>query len=116
MVIVAAVCHSLPTDNDDRIDEKENEIERDNDKRIKPDPKIPKALDPRFNKMLPLPKLAELEIANKAEKAQKVPKSSTEKVVKDETSTIGNIVVNYEGGTVAIIYIFHCSIRAVQRR
>lgn len=94
LVIVAVFCHTLPTDNDDKIDEKENEIERDDDIRFKPDPKIPRAGDPRFNKMLPLPKLAELEIASKAEKAQKVQKSSTtEKAVKDETSTIGSIKI-----------------------
>lgn len=89
LVIVATLCHTLPTDNDNGIDEKDNEIERDNVDRIKPNPKIPKAQDPRFNKMLPLPKLAELEIGNKPEKVQKIPKSSTT-AVKDETSTIGN--------------------------
>jgi hypothetical protein len=94
VVIVATFCHTLPTDNDDKIDEKENEIVRDDEKLFKPDPKVPKALDPRFNKMLPLPKLNEnqLETASKAEKVQKSQKpSTTEKAaVKDETSTIGN--------------------------
>lgn len=91
MVIVASLCHSLPTDNDSKIDEKENEIEHDDDKLYKPDPKVPKASDPRFNKMLPLPKGLELETATKPEKTQKAPKTTaTEKAVKDETSTIGN--------------------------
>lgn len=91
VVIVASVCHTLPSDNDDKIDEKENEIASDHDK-FKPDPKVPKALDPRFNKMLPMPALNanQLEAATKAEKAQKSQKSSTtEKAVKHETSTIG---------------------------
>ena len=92
MVIVAVLSHTLPADNDNKIDEKENEIERDDEKLYKPDPKIPKALDPRFNKMLPLPKLAELELTTKTEKVQKASKSTaTEKAVKDETSTIGKI-------------------------
>jgi hypothetical protein len=93
VVIVATFCHTLPTDNDGKIDEKQNEIERDHDKLLKPDPKVPKALDTRFNKMLPLPKLNDnqLDTATKAEKAQKNQKpSTTEKAVKDETSTIGN--------------------------
>jgi pyruvate/2-oxoacid:ferredoxin oxidoreductase beta subunit len=94
LVVIVATCHTLPTDNDDKIDEKLNEIERNNDKLYKPDPKVPKALDSRFNKMLPMPKLNEnqLETASKAEKAQKSLKpSTTEKAaVKDETSTIGN--------------------------
>lgn len=90
---MAIVCHALPADNDAKIDTKENEIASDDDKLFKPDPKIPKALDPRFNKMLPLPKLTDnpLETSTKAEKVQKTQKSSTaEKVVKDETSTLGN--------------------------
>jgi hypothetical protein len=94
VVIVATFCHTLPTDNDDKIDEKENEIVRPNEKLYKPDAKVPKALDPRFNKMLPMPRLNEnqLETASKAEKVQKSQKpSTTEKAaVKDETSTIGN--------------------------
>lgn len=93
VVIVAIVCHTLPTENE-KIDEKQNEIDVDHDKLLKPDPKVPKALDTRFNKMLPLPKLNDnqLETASKAEKAQKNQKpSTTEKTaVKDETSTIGN--------------------------
>lgn len=93
VVLVAVVCHSLPADNDDKIDEKENEIVRDNEKNFKVDPKVPKALDPRFNKMMPPPKFPDeqLETSTKAEKVQKSQKSSTtEKIVKDETSTIGN--------------------------
>lgn len=91
LVIVAALSHTLPTDNDDKIDAKENEIVRDDDK-LKVDAKIPKASDPRFNKMLPAFKPTEkLETATKAEKAQKNQKSTTtEKTVKDEASTIGN--------------------------
>lgn len=90
VMIVAVVCHSLPSDNDDKIDEKENEIVR--DKNFKLDPKLPKALDARFNKMLPTQKFTDeqLETSTKAEKVQKTQKSSTtEKAVKDETSTIG---------------------------
>lgn len=89
VVVVAALGHNVPQDNDHKIDEKENEIARDSQeeikKMIKPDPKIPKALDPRFNKMLPL---AKLETPTKTEKVQKKP-STTEKSVKDETSTLG---------------------------
>jgi hypothetical protein len=91
LVIVASVCHSLPADNDDKIDAKENDIVSDHDK-FKPDPKVPKALDPRFNKMLPMPALNgnQLDAAVKAEKAHKSQKSSTtEKSAKHETSTIG---------------------------
>lgn len=94
VVIVATFCHTLPRDNVEKIDEKQNEIERENDKLFKPDPKVPKALDPRFNKMLPLPKLNDnqIETATKAEKIQKGQKPlATEKsTAKDETSTIGN--------------------------
>jgi hypothetical protein len=94
VVIVATFCHTLPTDNEEKINEKLNEIETDHDKLLKPDPKVPKALDTRFNKMLPLPKLNDnqLETASKAEKAQKNQKPvTTEKTaIKDETSTIGN--------------------------
>lgn len=91
VVVAAIVCHALPPVHDDKVNEKENEIDLDDDKLFKPDPKIPKASDPRFNKMLPLPKLADvqLEAANKAEKVQKKP-STADKAVKDETSTIGN--------------------------
>lgn len=95
VVIVTTFCHTLPSDNADKVVEKANEIERENDKPIKPDPKVPKALDLRFNKMLPMPKVNEnqLETASKAEKFQKSLKpSTTEKsAVKDETSKIGNI-------------------------
>lgn len=82
VVIVANVCHSLPSDKDDKI---ENDIAD-----FKPDPKIPKAQDPRFNKMLPMPALTDnqLDTATKAEKAQKK-STTTEKSVKDETSTLG---------------------------
>lgn len=85
VVVVAVSCHNLPSDNDNKIDEKENEIATDNDK-YKVDPKIPKAMDPRFNKMLPM----------QTEKVQKKP-STTEKAVKDETSTIGknHIIICY---------------------
>src|SRR5690349_15884924 len=91
LVIVASLSHSLPADNDDKIDEKENEIVQDNDK-LKIEAKVPKAMDPRFNKMLPMKTIPNLlETAVKAEKVQKSQKpTSTEKVVKDETSTIGN--------------------------
>lgn len=94
VLLVAICCNALPADNDAKINEKENDIELDNDKSIKmTEPKLPKALDPRFNKMLPPPKFTEehLETSSKAEKIQKSQKSSTtEKAVKDETSTIGN--------------------------
>jgi hypothetical protein len=94
VVIVTTFCHTLPMDNEEKIDEKQNEIEKNHDKLLKPDLKVPKALDTRFNKMLPLPKLNDnqLETASKAEKAQKSQKPViTERtVIKDETSTIGN--------------------------
>jgi hypothetical protein len=86
LVVIVASCHSLPSDDhDDKIDQKENEIVGD----IERDPKIPMAQDPRFNKMLPYPRMTDnqLETATKAEKAQK--KTPTTTVVKDETSTIG---------------------------
>lgn len=93
VVIVAAIGHTLPSDNDHKIDEKDNEIEKTSEeikKLFKPDPKIPKAMDPRFNKMLPLPKVNQLETATKPEKVQKSQKTTaTEKAVKDETSTLG---------------------------
>lgn len=82
VVLVAALGHSHPSDNDHKIDVKDNEIATDSEDvkgKFKPDPKIPKALDPRFNKMLPLPKLNDLD------KAEKVPKAEK----KDETSTLG---------------------------
>lgn len=85
VVLVAALGHSQPSDNDHKIDVKDNEIATDSEDvkgKFKPDPKVPKALDPRFNKMLPLPKLNDLDTATKAEK---VPKSEK----KDETSTLG---------------------------
>lgn len=93
LMVVAALSHTLPTDNDNKIDDKENEIVRDDDK-FKIDAKIPKAQDPRFNKMLPVlkPIDIQLETATKPEKVQKVQKSTaTEKTVKDETSTVGNV-------------------------
>lgn len=81
LMIVASMSHTLQTDNDDKIDDKENEIVQD---KLKVDPKIPKALDPRFNKMLPLAVM-------RPEMPQKLKKpTTTEKPVKDETSTIGN--------------------------
>lgn len=92
LVIVATFCHSLPADNGDKINEKENEIEIDDEKMLKPDPKIPKAMDTRFNKMLPEPKINDnqLDIPSKAEKVQKKSTSTTtETTVKDETSTLG---------------------------
>lgn len=88
VVLVAALGHSHPSDNDHKIDVKDNEIATDAEDvkgKFKPDPKIPKALDPRFNKMLPMPKLNELDTATKAEKAPKSEKAA----VKDETSTLG---------------------------
>jgi hypothetical protein len=91
--ILVIVCQALPSVNDEKINDVDNKLEQDDDKLFKPDPKIPKALDPRFNKMLPLPKLNDnqLDTATKAEKVQKSQKTSTtEKAVKDETSTIGN--------------------------
>lgn len=91
VVSLAVICQTLPTDNDEKIDVKENEILKENEK---PEPKLPKALDSRFNKMLPMPKLNsnQLDTASKAEKVQKSQKpSATEKAAaKDETSTIGN--------------------------
>lgn len=87
LMVAASVSHTLPTDNDNKIDEKENEIVRDDDK-FKIDAKIPKAQDPRFNKMLPIDNPSET--STKSEKVQKTTTTTTEKVVKDETSTIGN--------------------------
>lgn len=91
VVLLAIASHALPSVSNEKVDEVDNAIEKD-DKLFKPDPKIPKAMDPRFNKMLPLPKLNELDTSTKAEKVSKGQKSSTtEKAVKaDETSTIGN--------------------------
>lgn len=101
VVVVAVSCHNLPSDNDNKIDEKENEIATDNDK-FKVDPKIPKAMDPRFNKMLPM----------QTEKVQKKP-STTEKAVKDETSTIGkNQILTTQSREIKLLK--HCSIRAIQ--
>lgn len=88
VVLVATLGHSHPSDNDHKIDEKENEIASDSEdvkNKFKPDPKIPKALDPRFNKMLPMPKLNDLDAATKVEKSPKAEKAA----VKDETSTLG---------------------------
>lgn len=105
LVIVASLSNSLPADNDNKIDEKENEIEIDNEKLLKPDPKIPKAFDTRFNKMLPESKLNDnqLEIASKVEKVQKKSTSTTtETAVKDETSTIGkhNFLASYRSANI----------------
>lgn len=94
LVIVASFCHTLPADNDKKIDEKENEIDIDQDKMVKPDPKIPKALDTRFNKMMPEPKINDnqLKIVSKVAKVQKKSTSTTtETTVKDETSTLGKL-------------------------
>lgn len=88
VLLVAALGHSQPSDNDHKIDVKDNEIATDSEdvkNKFKPDPKIPKALDPRFNKMLPLPKLNDLDTPTKAEKAPKSEKTAA----KDETSTLG---------------------------
>jgi hypothetical protein len=91
VVVAATYCHTLP---DEKINKYQNEVENDNViKSIKPDPKVPKALDTRFNKMLPLPKLNDnqLEMASTAEKVQKNQRASTteKSAPKLDTSTIG---------------------------
>lgn len=86
-VALLVICQAVTDDKaideiaDNKIDTNEN---------FKPDPKIPKAMDPRFNKMLPKLNENQLDAAVKAEKVTKAPKASTtEKAVKDETSTHG---------------------------
>lgn len=102
VVFVATLCHSTPVTTTtesiaNALNEKDNEIISDDDKKtFKRDPKIPMSQDPRFNKMLPLPKLSDdhLETLSKTEKTQKTiekSKSTTESPSKSETSTIGII-------------------------
>ena len=102
VVFVATLCHSTPVSTTtesiaNALNEKDNEIISDDDKKtFKRDPKIPMSQDPRFNKMLPLPKLSDdhLETLSKTEKTQKTiekSKSTTESPSKSETSTIGII-------------------------
>lgn len=89
-VAFLVIGHALPSVNEEKIDEVDNKLETNDEKNFKPDPKIPKAMDPRFNKMLPKLSDNQLDTSTKAEKVTKGQKASTtEKAVKDETSTLG---------------------------
>jgi hypothetical protein len=79
VVSVAVLSHCAPPDHN----VKQNEIAT--DEKFKPDPKIPKAMDPRFNKM------GNLDILNDPTiKAKKPP------TTKDETSTICKFIMNHK--------------------
>lgn len=83
VLVVTHAATVQPTDTT-----KDNEINV--DERFKPDPKIPKALDPRFNKMImpkqPLDVLVDSTTAAAAAKTKKPP------TTKVETSTIGELL------------------------
>jgi hypothetical protein len=80
VVTLAVLSHCAPPDHN----VKENEIAVDD--KFKPDPKIPKALDPRFNKMVPI-----LDILNDSTLKAKKPLTT-----KDETSTIGKLKFDHK--------------------
>lgn len=101
VVFVTTLCHSSTTSTTttesivDTLNEKDNEIlldAIDDKKAFKRDPKIPMSQDPRFNKMLPIPKLGKdvLEVISTLKTIEKS-KSTTESPSKSETSTIGII-------------------------
>lgn len=97
VVSVASLCHSATTSTttesiDNALNEKDNEILLDADKKaFKRDPKIPMAQDPRFNKMLPVPKMVGDYLESKTYKTIEKSKVTTESPSKSETSTIGII-------------------------
>lgn len=88
VVAVVALCHCTTAPPSDTTNVKDNEIAV--DERFKPDPKIPKSMDPRFNKMImpgqkpPMDVLVDSTTAA-ATKTRKPP------TTKDETSTIGEL-------------------------
>lgn len=93
VVFVATLCHSTTTEStDNALNEKDNEILLGADKKaFKRDPKIPMSQDPRFNKMLPIPKVGDDFVESKIYKTIEKSKSTTESPSKSETSTIGII-------------------------
>lgn len=99
VVFVTTLCHSSTTTTTesivDALNEKDNEIlldAIDDKKAFKRDPKIPMSQDPRFNKMLPVPKLGKNVLeAISTHKTIEKSKATTESPSKSETSTIGII-------------------------
>lgn len=95
VVSVATLCYSETTSTttestDHALNEKDNEILLDADKKaFKRDPKIPMSQDPRFNKMLPVPKSVADYMPPKTYRTIENSKTTTESTVKSETSTIG---------------------------
>lgn len=84
VLVVAHAATVQPTDTT-----KDNEINV--DERFKPDPKIPKALDPRFNKMI-MPKQPIDVLVDSTTAAAAAAKTKKPPTTKVETSTIGELL------------------------
>lgn len=109
MVAVVALCHGAPPDTSI----KDNEIAV--DEKFKPDPKIPKALDPRFNKMIMPGMKPPLDVLIDSSTAAptKARKPST---AKDETSTIGEFEIIKLSTLLLLICLYVMTITTFSRK